>query len=480
MSISKIISKDKKNKSQIRLHFYGGTRIVTGANYLLEIINPSTGLGSKILIDCGLFQGSREMERKNQEPFPYNPAEIDFLLITHAHLDHIGRIPKLIEDGFKGKIFATPPTIDLTKLILEDSQHLLEEKAGKSGAVSFSDHTEIEKIMSFFVAAEYDQKLELTKDIICFFREAGHILGSAIIEVRTRKKPRQAEFTTIVFSGDLGNPYISFNLLNKPTYIKQADYVVIESAYGGHNHPPEKIAKDLLEDIIEDVISRQGVLMIPTFALERAQLILYHLNELAEHKRIPYVPIYVDSPLAIYLTGVYQKHSQFLNKQARDLIESGEAIFKFPGLSYTVSTHESKMINRVPPPKIIIAGSGMSQGGRILHHEERYLPDPKSTLLFATYQGEGTLGRQIFDGAKEVKIAGQTILVQAQVKSISGYSAHADQAELLNWISRIKKPIKKIFVVQGEEKSVLSLKQMIMDSLGILAEAPQLNEIAEL
>lgn len=464
----------KTNQSQIKLHFYGGARIVTGANYLLETKEK------KVLIDCGLFQGPKEIEKKNQEPFPYNPAKIDFLLVTHAHLDHIGRIPKLIKDGFQGKIYATPPTIDLTRLMLEDSQRILGEKAAKADVAPLFDHTEIEKIMSFFSPVGYDEKLELTKDIICFFREAGHILGSAMIEVRVRKKPKQAEFTNIIFTGDIGNPYISFNLLNKPKYISQADYVIIESTYGDQNHPPEKKTKDLLEDTVEDTVSRGGVLMIPSFALERCQQILYHLNELAEHKRIPYVPIYVDSPLAIHLTAVYQKHSCFLNKEVRDLIESGEAIFKFPGLSYTLSTHESKMINRVPPPKIIIAGSGMSHGGRIVHHEERYLSDPKSTLLMVSYQGEGTLGRQIFDGAKEVKINDQTISVQAAIRSIGGYSAHADQTELLNWICHIKKPIKKIFVVQGEKKASLAFKQIIMDNLGILAEAPQLNEIVEL
>lgn len=466
----------------MKLHFYGAARTTTGANYLLEIGQ------TKILIDCGLFQGVSE--EKNYQSFSYDPKEIDLVLITHAHLDHVGRLPKLLKEGFRGKIFATAPTVEFTRLLLEDSQRILEEKAVKAGVIPLLDHWEIEELMKLFVAVEYNQEIELAKNVLCFFRDAGHILGSSIIEVWAKKQPRQTEFTKIVFTGDLGNPYFSFNILNKPYQIENADYAVIEATYGDRVHQPEAEAKDLLEDAIETAVARGGVLMIPSFALERTQQLLYHLNELAENHRIPYVPIYVDSPLAIKLTELYQKYNRFLGGEAKHLIAGGESIFKFPGLSYTISVNESKMINRVPPPKIIIASSAMSQGGRIVHHEARYLPDPKNMILLVSYQAEGTLGRKISEGDDEVRIADQMVPVRAEIKYITGYSGHADQAALLNWLSRINKPIhpgrteygglKKVFVVQGEEKNVLSLKQMIMDNLGVAAEAPRLNEIVDL
>ena len=441
----------------MKLYFHGGAGIVTGVNYLLQTNK------TKIIVDCGLFQGRRKIAQKNNEPFPYQPKEVDFALITHAHLDHIGRIPKLVKDGFKGKIYATKPTIGFAKFMLEDSQKILHRR---------SDSQEIEKIMALFESVEYEEPVKLNDKVTVCFKDAGHVLGSASIEV-------EAEDKKIVFSGDLGSGRVP--LLKNPTKIKNADYVVIESAYGGRVHELEQSSKDM----VEETVARGGVLMIPSFALERTQQLLYHLNELTENRRIPQIPIFVDSPLAIKLTGVYKKYSQYYNQAANVLIKSGDDIFNFPGLKLTKRAQESRAINQVKPPKIIIAGSGMSHGGRILYHEAKYLPDPKSTLLIVTYQVGGTLGRQLLEGAKEIKIKNRTIPVRARIEHINGYSGHADQDELIDWLSNmisptsIKRP-KRIFVCQGEREPATLLAQRIKDHLGLSVKVPKMNELVEL
>ncbi len=445
----------------MKLYFHGGAGIVTGVNYLLQTNK------TKIIVDCGLFQGRRKIAQKNNEPFPYQPKEVDFALITHAHLDHIGRIPKLVKDGFKGKIYATKPTIGFAKFMLEDSQKILHRR---------SDSQEIEKIMALFESVEYEEPVKLNDKVTVCFKDAGHVLGSASIEV-------EAEDKKIVFSGDLGSGRVP--LLKNPTKIKNADYVVIESAYGGRVHELEQSSKDMVEDVVEETVARGGVLMIPSFALERTQQLLYHLNELTENRRIPQIPIFVDSPLAIKLTGVYKKYSQYYNQAANVLIKSGDDIFNFPGLKLTKRAQESRAINQVKPPKIIIAGSGMSHGGRILYHEAKYLPDPKSTLLIVTYQVGGTLGRQLLEGAKEIKIKNRTIPVRARIEHINGYSGHADQDELIDWLSNmisptsIKRP-KRIFVCQGEREPATLLAQRIKDHLGLSVKVPKMNELVEL
>ncbi|MFH0852256.1 MAG: MBL fold metallo-hydrolase [bacterium] len=466
----------------MRLHFLGGTRIASGNSYLLEVNDK------KILIDCGMYQGNKKLENKNFGPFDFAPQEIDFVIVTHSHLDHIGRLPMLIKEGFRGKIFATPPTIEFTRVMLEDTRRVLQEKAQKAGRLPLFAEKEIDEMMNFFEAIEYHEKKELAPGISFEFFEAGHILGSAFVKLEVKSLPRGSETTlrdeklkvgrTIVFSGDLGNTPVP--ILRPLETIQEADYVLVESVYGDRLHETNKEAKETVEDAVEDAISKKGVLMIPSFAMERAQQLLYHLNELVENKRIPAVPIFFDSPLAIRITKIYEKFPQYFNKEAQGLIKSGDDIFKFPGLRITSSVKESKGINDIPAPKIIIAGSGMSQGGRILHHEARYLPDAKNTLLMVTYQAAGTLGRQILEGENEVEILDQKIPVRAAIKSISGYSAHADQKGLVEWLEAIRKPIKKIFVVQGEEKPALALVQIIKDRMGIVAEAPEMGDVVEL
>ena len=457
----------------MKLHFFGGTRIVTGANYLLQTKNV------KVLVDCGMTQGARHTEDKNYEKFSFNPKEIDFLLVTHAHIDHTGRIPKLYKDGFRGKILATRATKDFVKYLFEDSQEILEREAAKLGKKPLYRKIDVEKSLEMIEGIDYGEKIDLGKGISCRYRDAGHVLGSAIIEVwADDNSSHKGGARKIVFSGDLGNPPVP--LLKHTEFIDEADYVVIESTYGDRLHEAEKQRKDLLENAIEDVVTRGGTLMIPAFALERTQELLYELNELVEHRRIPKIPIFIDSPLAIELLEVYKKHPECYDKEAIYLIKSGDDLFKFPGLVFTKTAEESRGINNVKPPKVIIAGSGMSTGGRIRHHEIRYLPDPNSAILFVGFQIAGSLGRRIFDKAKEVKIFNQTISVRAEVRSIPGYSAHADQEILRTWIDKIKRPVEHVFVVHGEEGPALALVQLIKDQLGIAASAPMLNDVVEL
>lgn len=446
---------------------------MTGVNYLLETERV------KILVDCGLFQGERELEKKNSESFAYLPDQIDAVIVSHSHLDHVGRLPQLVRAGFRGKILATPPTIDFTRLILEDSAHVLEEKARKAGVAPLFAKLDVDEVMRRFESVDYYQKTEVASGISLTFHDAGHILGSAIMEL-------EADGKKIVFSGDLGNPPAP--LLRPPDFITSADYVLVESTYGDKNHEPPQQCKELIENVIEDVIARQGVLLIPSFAMERTQQLLYHLNDLVEHQRIPPIPVYIDSPLASRITEVYKKYPQYYNKETIFKIKSGDDIFKFPGLHFTPTTKESKKINEVTPPKIIIAGSGMSQGGRIVHHEARYLSDPQNTLLAVTYQAEGTLGKLLVDGAKKVEILDQEVEVRARIEKISGYSAHADQRFLMKWLRNFQKPcygepcqaLKKIFVVQGEEKAIKTLAGLIRDELGIEVDIPSIGETAEL
>lgn len=445
----------------MKLSFFGATKVVTGSNFLLE------SQGKRILIDCGFFQGPKTLEQKNKEKFPYNPKKIDAVIITHAHFDHIGRLPILVQSGFTGKIFATPPTIELSKLVLKDSMEIQEE--------IFFSKEDIKKTFSLFEAVEYHKEINLAKEnknkLSFKLLDAGHILGSAIIEVFTEKKK-------IVFSGDLGNPPTP--LLRPTEFPSSADYVVIESTYGDKVHKEFMERKNMLEDIIEDTIRKKGVLMIPAFAVERTQEILYEMNELVENRRIPRVPVFVDSPLAINSINIYKKYKKYYNKEASYLLRTGDKIFDFKGLTFTRRVEDSKKINDVELPKIIIAGSGMSTGGRILHHEKRYLAGSKNCLLLISYQVAGTLGRKIKEGAKEVQIFGERVPVFADVKTIEGYSAHPDKDGLFRWLYSIKSSaqlkdknlLKKIFIVHGEENPSLSLACSIRDKLGIETEIP--------
>jgi len=455
----------------MKLTFYGGAKMVTGANYLLE------SKGEKILIDCGLHQGSRFSERQNFEPFPYNPAEISTVFITHAHIDHIGLLPKLVKEGFRGRVYSTPPTRGFAELLLLDSEHILVKEAKRLKKPIIYTVRDIENLMAQWEGIEYHATVNL-KNFKATFYNAGHILGSSFIEI---EGPSTSSGGTkkIIFSGDLGNsPAPIIGAREKAP--EGVDYCLTESTYGNRIHEDLPMRKEILEDLIEDTVKAGGVLMIPAFAMERTQELLFELNELVENGRIPKVPIFLDSPLAIKLTKVYSKYESYWDKEAIDLMKSGDAIFSFPGLKMTLTTEESKAINDVLPPKVIIAGSGMSTAGRILHHERHYLPDPKSTLLVVGYQAKGSLGRRILDGEKSVRIFKEDVAVNGRIKAIGGYSAHADQPQLLEWLKPMRESLKKIFVVQGEEPAMSIFARKVQDELAVHAEVPDLLTTVEL
>ena len=438
---------------------------MTGSNYLLE------SNGKKILIDCGLMQGSNYAERQNFEPFPYNPKAIDAVFITHAHIDHTGRLPKLVSDGFNGKVYSTKPTREFATHLLKDSVDILSREARRHKRKPFCTKGSVEKLINLWEGVQYHKKVEVGPFAV-EFHNAGHILGSAFIEVFAENK-------RIVFSGDLGNSPAP--LIKPRENLKEADYCLIESTYGNRVHERVEKIKEDLEDMIEDTVKSGGTLMIPAFAMERTQALLHHIDSLMTEGRIPKIPIFLDSPLAIRLTSVYKGFKNELNKEAQKFLEKDESLFDFPTLKRTLRTEESKKIKGVPPPKVIIAGSGMSQGGRIIYHERDYLPDPKSTILFVGFQVKGSLGRRILDGKKlgkpfSVKILRRDVPVKARAVEIGGYSAHADQPQLLDWLRDARFSLKNVFVVQGEKDQAEPLAQKIIDELALDAELPSPGE----
>ncbi|MEK7642871.1 MAG: MBL fold metallo-hydrolase [Patescibacteria group bacterium] len=445
----------------LKLSFHGGTQEVTGANYLLETEH------TRILVDCGMFQCPRFCAAKNKEEFAYDPKTIDALFVTHAHIDHVGRVPKLARAGFTGKIYSTPPTKDFAALMLEDSLGVLEKEAtreGESGA--FYDMEDLKHALEMWDTVPYYETFHVGDFEVKFFN-AAHILGSAMVEIKVQGK-------TFLFTGDLGN--VPMPLLPPTDHVANVDYLTIESAYGNRVHEDRGERKEKFERAIEDTIKRGGTLMIPAFALERTQEILVDLNELIEHGRVTSVPVFLDSPLSIKATAVYRKYTSYFSDDTKKLIREGDDIFNFPLLQRTLTSDESKNINTVKGPKIILAGAGMMTGGRILHHARRYLPQKENTILFIGYAAAGSIARQIIEKASSVRIFGEEVPVRCDVRSIRGYSAHADSNDLLAFIESNRDTLKQVFVVQGDAAASLFLVQRARDYLGVNAGAPHFGD----
>lgn len=451
------------------LGFYGAAGMVTGSNFLLTVPKEGNqGRPTQIMIDCGLFQCEKVCDGKNHEAFAYDPREVDVLIITHGHLDHVGRIPKLVRAGFKGKIYSTDPTRKIAQIILTDSMGVLRKEAEREGKNALYEEDDVLRTMELWEAKEYRTPFELPGGVTATLRDAGHILGSSMVELTHNGK-------TIVFSGDLGNSPTP--LLHDTEALTHADYLVMETVYGDREHEDREMRKHLLEDTIEDTVRRGGALIIPAFSIERTQEVLYEINNLVENKRIPEIPVFLDSPLAIKVTAIYKEFESYFSKAAIAEIKAGDDIFKFPRLKFTMEREDSEVIAHVPNPKIIIAGSGMANGGRVVKHLKKYLPDAKSTMLIVGFQAAGTLGRMLQEGAKNVTIEGENIAVHAKVMTIHGYSAHKDGAALLLFLEQVADTVKKVFLVHGEPKASLFFAQRARDYLGLDAVVPKEKEV---
>lgn len=470
----------------MNITFLGATKTVTGSNFLVE------GAGKKFLVDCGMYQGKAEEELENEAPFLYDVSSIDFMLLTHAHIDHSGRIPKLYNEGYRNPIYATKATCDLCSIMLPDSGHIQEMenewknkkrlRKGKQPIEPMYTAEEAMKCLEVFKPVNYDEIIDIDENIHVRFNDAGHMLGSSIIEVWIKEDGKE---TKIVFSGDLGNNDIP--LLASPTMIEDADYLVMESTYGDRIHVGTENKAQVFLDIVSETIDNGGTVIIPSFAVGRTQEILYELDKIKEEKMkdekfakeyetLMKVPVYVDSPLAISATEIFKKNTNLFDEETQAIIQSGDNPLEFPGLKFTKTADESKALNETNIPSIIISASGMCDVGRIKHHLKHNIWNPKSTILFVGYQAPGTLGRSIVDGAKKVKIFGEEFSVNARIEYIEGYSGHADQEWLLNFVySFIKKP-KHIFLVHGEPEGQLVLKDKIKESTQIPVTIPSYGE----
>lgn len=460
-----------------RLSFLGATGTVTGSRFLLEIG------GKNLLIDCGLFQGLKENRLRNWDPFPVSPATIDRVLLTHAHIDHSGYLPRFCSDRFTGKIHCTPATHALCKIMLRDSAHLQEEDAYWANKKGFSKHRpalplytseDAENALAYFEPLHYGQDLFLSDELRVKFKDAGHILGSSFVDVKTTANNHVKR---IVFSGDLGRP--SRAILRDPVQVYEVDYLIVESTYGNRLHD-EKPPEEELARVINESIERGGVLVIPSFAVGRTQELLFSIRELEERGTIPALPVYVDSPMAVNVTQVFAESTRDYNLKARILALNGKDVLEPKHIHFCKDREQSKAINKERSRAIIISASGMVVGGRILHHLEHRLPDSQNTILFIGYQGEGTRGRTILEGKPTVKIYGQQISVRAHIENISGFSAHADYHETLAWLMGFNRPPAKTFIVHGEPDAAEALAEKIQSTFAWEVIIPQYGESFEL
>jgi len=465
----------------IRLTFMGAARGVTGSRYLIET-NDIT-----FLVDCGLYQ-EREFQSRNWERFRCSPKKLDAVLLTHAHLDHSGLLPKLVREGFRGRVYCTPATADITKIMLLDAAHLQEEDAaykkkrhqreGRKGThpeVPLYTVADAEKTFHLFSPVEYNQTIDIGHGIEATFFDAGHVLGAAMIKLRISQGN---EKRSIIFSGDIGR--WNRPILHDPSVFRYTDYLVMESTYGDRKHEGTEDIGDELAEIVKHAFAAGGNIIVPSFALQRAQEILYYLDTLLMEKRIPPLDVYLDSPMAIKITEVYKRYARLFDQDMRKLMHENHSPFDFPGLKTVETVEVSKTLNNIKGTVMIIAGSGMCTGGRIKHHLINNISRPECTIMFVGYQAVGTLGRQILDGAKNVRIHGQRYPVRARIAQIQGFSAHADRDELMKWLSNLSVNPKCIFITHGETESAEEFSKFLHGKNGYNTMVPDYGTVVSL
>ena len=464
----------------MKVTFLGATKTVTGSNFL---------------VDCGMYQGSAADEYENEAPFLFNVDEIDFMLLTHAHIDHSGRIPKLYNEGYRKDVIATKATCDLCSIMLPDSGHIQEmeaewknrkrERKGEDPVPPIYTAEDAAKSLEIFKPVQYNEIVDIDENIKARFNDAGHMLGSSIIEVWITEN---GEAKKIVFTGDLGNNDIP--LLSPPTMISDADYLVMESTYGNRLHMRNDDKAEIFLNVVYETLEKGGTVVIPSFAVGRTQEILFELSKIKEkkhdeefykkYKKLMSIPVYVDSPLAISATEVFKENMNLFNEETQAIINEGDNPLDFPGLKFTRTAEESKALNESEESSIIISASGMCEVGRIKHHLKHHLWEPNSTILFVGYQAPGTLGRKLVDGEKKVKIFGEEIAVNARIEYIEGYSGHADQEWLMNFVYSFTTSPKHIFLVHGEPEGQVVLKQKLEENTNIHITIPDYGETYQL
>ncbi len=449
----------------MKVTFFGAAHGVTGSCHLVETATK------RILMDCGMFQGSNFNEGKNHDDFPFDPASIDILLLSHAHIDHTGRVPKLVREGFHGEIYTTKATKEFAQLIWEDAHRIMTYDNKKFGSPILYSEADIHDALKHTVGVDYHERIDLGDGMSVIFKDAGHIFGSAFIELT-------ADGKTLAYSGDMGNNNVP--ILKDTDQLGAVDVLLCESTYGDRVHEDERTRKEILLDVISEGVQRGGAIMMPSFSLERTQEIVYLLDELFENDRtLPDIPIYVDSPLAIREFPVYKKYTEYYDARACEKYMKGNDFLDFDRLTLTETKEQSMKINHVPNPKLIIAGAGMMNGGRILHHAKRYLPDPNATLIIVGYQARNTLGRKLYEGAEHVMIHNEKIPVKAKILAIGALSAHGDQSKLLSWIRNAEKKPAKVYCVHGEPHAATELAHRIREDVDVTAFVPEEGETIE-
>ena len=463
----------------MKLTFLGAARTVTGSCYLLEVNNK------KMLVDCGMFQGSKSIKAFNERPFAFNPAEIDAMVLTHAHIDHSGLIPRLVKEGFKGRVHCTKSTQQLCTILLPDSAQIQESdaeyanrkglRAGKAQVLPLFTLDDAYTALQYFYVHNFEENFEVIPGVTARLRVAGHILGSAVVRLEIEEDGKK---TTMIFSGDVGQP--NQPIIEDPSILEGADFITTESTYGNRAHKAyDKEAE--LSDIINRTVERGGNVVIPAFAVGRTQVLLYYFQKLTQEGKIPDVPIYVDSPLATKATGITLASKEEYDEETRALVEfQGDRLFAMKNVHFTPTADESRMINSIEGPKIILSASGMADAGRILHHLKHNLWRPECTVVFAGYQAEGTMGRNLIDGVKKVKIMGETIHVAAEIVNMTGFSAHADKEQLLEWYKKMPHKPKIFFVTHGEFDSSSALAKDLQMQLGTATYIPKYGDSVEI